>query len=207
MERMRDVRVARFERAGVMHVEFRFKALDQLLDPADSSPLPERELTEFAEEYIFGYLRECRLQNLAGLNISLPQDQVSPEMQMLLPDTIRRQYLFRLSDLDHETRLSLREGRISLAIAVFNATIAVLFFSIFASYLESLVVILLGGLITILNWVTIWNTYEYFVYDYRHLMHRRRIYRKVPALEIKVLTWPLTGNPEETVHPADREIG
>ncbi len=207
MESMRDVRVASFERDDAVHVEFRFKALDQLLDSTDPSPLPERELTEFAEGYISGYLRECRLQNLAGLVISLPQNQVSPEMLMLLPDTIRRQFRFRLSDLDHETRLSLREGKISLAIAVFNAAIAVLFVSVFASYLESLVVILLGGLVTILNWVTIWDTYEYFVYDYRHLVHRRRIYRKIPTLEIRVLGWPSADNPEETVSIADRQTG
>ncbi len=34
-------------------------------------------------------------------------------------------------------------------------------------YFDNPVVLLLGGLVTILNWVTVWDTYEYFVYEYR----------------------------------------
>jgi hypothetical protein len=183
---MRDVRVVSSETGGKVLVEFRFKALDQLLDASDPYPLPERELTEFAEEYIAGYLEEYRLKNLSGLIINLPQDQLSPELSSLLPDTIRRQFTSRLQDLNHEARLSLREGRISLGIAAFNAAIGVLFILLFADRLDSPVFLLLGGLITILNWVTIWGTYEHFAYDYRNLKRRQRIYRTIAGMEIRI---------------------
>jgi len=192
---MRDVRVVSAETGEKVLVEFQFKALDQLLDPSDPSPLPERELTEFAEGYIAGYLEEYRLANLSGLIVSLPEDQLSPELSDLLPDTIRRQFAFRIQDLDHEARLSRREGKISLGIAIFNAAIAVLFVELFSDYLHLPAVLLLGGLVTILNWVTIWDTYEYFAYDYRHLEHRRRIYRKIPGIEIRVAGRPSGGYP------------
>ncbi len=124
-------------------------------------------------------------KNLAGLIISLPEDQLSPEMPTQFPDTVRRQSMFRSFDLDHEIQLSLCEGKISLAIAIPNAAIAVLFVSISASSIESFV-LLLGGLITILNRVTIWDTYEYFAYGYRHPLRKRRIYRKISHLEIRI---------------------
>ncbi len=198
---MRNVGVASFERNGTVYVEFRFKAVEQLLDPSDPSPLPNRELTEFAEEYIVDHLNEYRLQNLGGLIISLPEGRISPEMSVQLPDAISRHFMFRSTDIEHEIRLSLREGKISLAIAIPNAVIAVLFVGIFANSLESLIVILMGGLITILNWVTIWDTYEYFVYDYRHLVRKRRIYRKIPALEIRIAGRQSVDNP---VRPVSR---
>ncbi|MDI6719829.1 MAG: hypothetical protein QMD46_09495 [Methanomicrobiales archaeon] len=34
--------------------------------------------------------------------------------------------------------------------------------------------------------VTIWDTYEYFVYDYRHLTSKQKIYRKITGMDIQV---------------------
>ena len=64
--------------------------------------------------------------------------------------------------------------------------IAILFVFFLNLDFENPVVLLLGGLITILNWVTIWHTYEYFVYEYRSLRRKRRIYRKIAGMEIRV---------------------
>lgn len=46
--------------------------------------------------------------------------------------------------------------------------------------------VLLTGLVTTLNWVTIWDTYEYFVYDYRREIRKRRIYQKLAGIGIRV---------------------
>ena len=51
---MREIAVKRSESDGMVALELKFKALDQLLDPEDPHPLPERELTELAEETIAG---------------------------------------------------------------------------------------------------------------------------------------------------------
>jgi len=88
-------------------------------------------------------------------------------------------------------RVSRREGRISLALAAFNAAVAIIFVTLFSGYIESemTILILFGGLVTILNWVTIWDTYEYFVYDYRRELRKRRIYRKLAGIDIGVEAW------------------
>ena len=183
---MREVGVTRTELDGILEIGFRFKSTDQLFDPDDPSPLSARELTEFAEEYISSYLDGCNLKKIAGITVGLPRDSLSPEEAALLPATIRRHFSFRIADLDDDRRVSRREGRISLALATFNAAIAVLFVVVFAGYLDGPVAILLTGLVTILNWVTIWDTYEYFVYDYRREIRKRRIYEKLAGIEIRV---------------------
>lgn len=183
---MREVEVVRTERDGAVEIAFRFKAAGQILDPDDPSVLPKRELTEFAEEFIAGYLDGCNIKKIAGITIGLPQDSLSPEEAALLPETVRRHFLFRSGDLDHDMRVSLREEKVSLALATLNAAVAIVFVTLFSGNLERTSVILLGGLVTILNWVTIWDTYEYFVYDYRKLARKRRIYRKLSGMDIRI---------------------
>ncbi|PKL63090.1 MAG: hypothetical protein CVV31_02740 [Methanomicrobiales archaeon HGW-Methanomicrobiales-2] len=186
---MREVRVTRIKQNGALEIGFRFKSMDQLLDPDDPSPLPAREVTEFAEEYIASYLDGCNLKKIASIVVSLPRESLTPEEVALLPETIRRHFSFRIADLDDDRRVSRREGRISLALAIFNATIAILFVVVFAGYLEGPIVALLAGFVTILNWVTVWDTYEYFVYDYRRELRKRQVYRKLAGIEILVEGW------------------
>ena len=186
---MQEVRVTRTERDGALEIGFRFKSLDQLLDPDDPSPLPAQEVTEFAEDYIASYLDGCNIKKIAGIAVSLPRKSLTPGETALLPEAIRRHFSFRIADLDDDMRVSRREGRISFALAIFNATVAVLFVTVFAGYLDGSVAVLLTGLITILNWVTVWDTYEYFVYDYRREVRKRRIYQKLAKIEIRVEEW------------------
>jgi hypothetical protein len=183
---MREVAVKMSESDGTINLDLEFKTLDQLLDPDDPSPLPERELTELAEETIAGYVDEFRIPRPVNLTVSLAGDSVAPEVLALIPDAIRRHFAFRLNEIDHEKRLSMSEGKISIGIAIFNATIAILFVFFLNLDFENPVVLLLGGLITILNWVTIWHTYEYFVYEYRSLRRKGRIYRKIASMDIRV---------------------
>ncbi|WP_342770669.1 MULTISPECIES: hypothetical protein, partial [unclassified Methanoculleus] len=98
-------------------------------------------------------------------------------------------FSFRIADLDDDRRVSLREGRISLVLAAFNAGVAILFVVVFAGYLDGPVAILLTGMITILNWVTAWDTYEYFIYNYRREIRKHRIYQKLAGIDIQVEGW------------------
>ncbi|MDI6719830.1 MAG: hypothetical protein QMD46_09500 [Methanomicrobiales archaeon] len=110
--------------------------------------MPGRELTEIAEEPIAGYVDEFLVKRPVELTISLAKDSIPADALARISDTIRRHFTFRLNDLDHEKRLSRREGRISFTIAVFNAVIAVIFVLFFAPFLEDTVFILLGGPVT-----------------------------------------------------------
>ncbi len=42
------------------------------------------------------------------------------------------------------------------------------------------------GFLTIMNWATIWDTYEHFVYDYRNLARKRRIFRKITKIPVEI---------------------
>ncbi|WFN34543.1 hypothetical protein L1S32_00020 [Methanogenium sp. S4BF] len=186
---MREIRVDRKTEDDGVTLSFRFKSIKQLLDSDDPAPLPGTELTQIAEEFIAGYLDEYRLKLPVSLILSLNAADITPDESLLLPEAVRRHFSFRVQDLMHERRLSRREGLYSLGIAICNALIAILFLSIVTVYelsLESFSVLLPGAFITIMNWVTIWDTYEHFFYDFHDLLRRKKMYEKISRIPIAV---------------------
>ena len=186
---MREILVNRLEEGGEVRLLFRFKSIGQLIDPDDPSPLPGAELTELAEETIAGSLDEYRVNTPVSLVIDLPERDIPSNGTTLIPDAIHRHFAFHIQDVAHDLVISRREGLYSLAIAIGNASIAILFLYLAMStetHIESFPFVLLAGFITILNWVTIWDTYEHFVYDYRNIWRKKRIYRKLSGIPISV---------------------
>jgi hypothetical protein len=186
---MRDIEVSRKEENGRVTLTFRFKSIGQLIDPDDPSSLPDTELTELAKETIAGYIDEYRVKKPMSLVISLPAGEIQADGSRLIPEAIRRNFAFHIQDIMHDLVLSRREGIYSLVIAIGNAFVAILFLYLVSSAeipLESFPTVLIAGFITILNWVTIWDTYEHFVFDYRDLLRKRRLYEKLSRIPISV---------------------
>jgi hypothetical protein len=190
---MQKIRVTRTFLEREVAIGIRFKALSQFLDADDPTPLPDQELTEFAEETIAGYVDEYRPKHPVKLMLEVPGKELPTGGEVLIPEAVKNHFSFRLPDLEHELILSRREGFYSFIIATFNAMLAVIFFT--AYYDEyvagNLIFVLLIGLITVLNWVTIWDTYEYFMYDYRNLSRKRKIYQKITRIPVTVAGYSL----------------
>jgi hypothetical protein len=45
---------------------------------------------------------------------------------------------------------------------------------------------LMIGVFIIINWVTIWHTYEYFVYDHRKLWRKYRVYDMLTRVNVDI---------------------
>jgi hypothetical protein len=69
---MKKIVVKKEEPGGTVLFTFRFKALVQLFDEGDPTPLPEKELTEDTEDALAGHLDEYRVSRPASLVIELP---------------------------------------------------------------------------------------------------------------------------------------
>ncbi|WP_319641579.1 hypothetical protein [Methanovulcanius yangii] len=168
---------------------FTFRSISVLFDPDDPAPLPETGLTGHAEETLAGYLNEFRIPAPVEMIISLPAAEMPPDGSTLIPEAIRQHFALGIGDIIHEQRISRREGIYSLCIAIGNALIALLFISIITVYdipIESPPIFLIGAFITIMNWVTIWDTYEHFLYDFRGIARRRRLYEKISRIPISM---------------------
>ena len=186
---MKKIVVKKEEHDGTVFITFRFKALGQLLDLDDPTPLPEKEMTEEAEEALFGHLDEYRVGRSASLVLEVPLKDLDNTESSLITDAVRHHFGFRLPDLTHELKLSWREGIYSLIISIGNAAFLIWFLLYTTKHeipVDAINVTIFMGFLTILNWVTVWDTYEHFAYDYRNLFRQRRIYRKITAIPVEV---------------------
>ena len=186
---MKKIIVNKEEKGADVFLTFRFKALGQLLDCEDPAPLPEKELTEEAEAAIAGHLDEYRVGRSASLTIELPKNDLAGGSSSLITDAIRHHFGFRRDDLTHDLKISRREGTYSLILALGNMAFLLLFVFYVTKNeipIDSINVVIILGFLTILNWVTIWDTYEHFVYDYRNIARQRRIFLKVTKIPVEV---------------------
>jgi hypothetical protein len=186
---MKEITVKKEEESGTVHFTFRFKTLGQLLDEGDPTPLPGKELTEEAEDALAGHLDEYWVSKPASMVIELPEKDLADTSSSLITEAVRHHFVFRQDDLTHDLKIARREGIYSLLLMVGNIALMLLFLfyvTVNEIPLESLKVLIIVGFITIMNWATIWDTYEHFVYEYRNLARKRRIFRKIIKIPIDI---------------------
>jgi hypothetical protein len=186
---MRVIMSEQREEDGIVTVRLHFKAREQLLDPGDPSPAARQELSQEAETAIITGFDAVRLKQPAALEILLPSAP-DPGDSAAIPEAIRHHLRHVLGEHEREWGIFVRERRASLAFAVFNVLIAIVY-SLILSRNEDLMTtvpgILIGAVIVILNWATIWDTYEFFIFGTRERWHRRKLLRKIMGSEIRVI--------------------
>jgi len=186
---MREIIVKKEEEDGTVHFTFRFKTLGQFLDEGDPTPLPGKELTEEAEDALARHIDEYRVGKSASFVIEIPEKDLADTSSSLISGAVRHHFGFRHDDLTHDLKIARREGTYSLLLMMGNIALLLLFLSYVTVNeipLESIKVLIIVGFLTIMNWATIWDTYEHFVYDYRNLARKRRIFQKITKIPVTI---------------------
>jgi hypothetical protein len=187
--RMKKIVVNKEEQGGTVLFTFRFKALGQLFDEGDPTPFPDKELTEEAEDAIAGHLDEYRVSRPANLVIELPEKDITDVSSSLLSQGIQNHFRFRYDDVSHDMKIHLREGIYSIILLLVNIAILVVYVYYATKNeipLDAVTTTLILGFITIMNWVTVWHTYEHFMYDYRNLARKRWIFEKITKIPVTI---------------------
>jgi hypothetical protein len=186
---MRVIQSIHREEDGCTTVSLLFKTKEQLLDPGDPSPPARQELTEEAEESIISNFDAAPLKKPVALEIQLP-DAGDSGTREGIPGAIRHHFRFVLSEHEREMGIFFRERRVSLAFTVINVFIAILYISLLyenEAWMASLPGVVTGAIIVILNWATVWDTYEFFIFDGRQRQHRKNLLEKIIGAEIRVI--------------------
>jgi len=186
---MRVIQAIHREENGLITVSLLFKTREQLLDPDDPSPPDRRELTEEAEQSLLSNCDAVPLKKPVVLEIRLPGDHVSGS-DTSIPDAVRHHFRYVLSEHEREWVVFLRARRVSLAFTVLNILIAFIYIVTLygnEAFMTSFAGLVTGAVIVILNWATIWGTYEYFIYDGLGRKHRLKLLRKILVAEIRVI--------------------
>jgi hypothetical protein len=174
---------------GRIIVSLKFKTRDQLLDPDDPSPLPEKELTQDAEDAILNNVFAYRLKKPVKLEIHVPMVP-DPGSVKEISEAVRNHFHFVLIGHIRDTAIFIRERRTALAFTVLNILIALLYIGyayLNENWMSTIAGTLIGGLVIIMNWATIWDTYEFFIFDGREKSQRKRLLNKIIDGEIQVI--------------------
>ena len=189
---MKVIKATRSEENGRTMVKLKFKTRDQLLDPDDESPIAERELTQDAEDAIINNVFAGRLKKPVTLEIQVA-DKPDPGSGKEISDAIRHHFRFILSEHERDTAIFIRERRMALAFTGLNILIAGiygLYAYLHTGWIDTIGGILLGALVVIINWATIWDTYEFFIFDGREKSQRKKLLNKIIDGEIRVVSLP-----------------
>jgi hypothetical protein len=170
-------------------VNLRFKTIDQLLDPDDPCPLRKKELTQEAEDAILNNVFAERLKKPVTLEIQVPGVPDSGSATEI-SDAIRHHFRSVLTDHQRDTAIFIRERRTALALTAFNIMLALFYLGysfIHEDWMTTITGQFIGGVIIIMNWATIWDTYEFFIFDGREKSHRKKLLNKIINADIRII--------------------
>jgi hypothetical protein len=194
---MKVVKATHREENDSTMVILRFKTRDQLLDPEDPSPLPHKELTQEAEDSIISNVFAFRLNKPITLEIQIPgEPDPGPAAEII--EAIRHHFRFVLAGHKRETGIFIRERRIALAFTLLNILIALLYAGYafqHEGWMNSIAGTMIGAVVVIMNWATIWDTYEFFIFDGRQQMQRKKLLNKIIDSEIRVVPFRQDSEP------------
>ena len=188
---MRVVKYSQAENANKSTIKLTFKSLDQLVDLEDPSPYPHKEITEVAEDAIASHVADLPLKKEAELIIAFPTAALNPEIQGSLAETIREHFAFRASELVLELKRKKSGLHQGLELTGTTVTITVIVAAIIKlipgsdKILTDVVQFFLAGVLTILNWVVIWDTYETYILEYRSLIKKIKVYGKIAQMSVR----------------------
>jgi hypothetical protein len=186
---MKVIEATSREENGRTRVNLRFKTRDQLLDPDDPSPLPKKELTQDAEDSIISNAFAGKLKTPITLEIQIP-GVPDPGSGAEIAEAIRNHFNFVLTGHERETRIFIRERRTALVLTGINILIALLYIGYVyqhENWQNTIAGMFIGAFIIIINWATVWDTYEFFIFDSREKMQRKKLLNKIIDAEIKVI--------------------
>lgn len=174
----------------VRAIELRVHDIGQLFHTLDPLPYRERDLDEHVEEYIVGWAGEMS-HGPSEIVIHLPADQAAREEAAHIQDAVRNYFAYRANVTTWELHELFRIGRgaliVGLAVLAGSVVLAralgdLLGGGDLARFFEE-------GLI-ILGWVANWRPVQIFLYDWQPLVRRRRLYRRLAAIPVRLAPSP-----------------
>lgn len=170
---------------SVATIELRVNQLQQLFNSFDPSPFNERDLDPDAEQYIIDSTDEYPLGRPLRLVIYLPADQTRGE-DLDLPKAIHHYFAYRAEETRRRIRLFLREGRRALTVALIFLFVCIVVRQLVLAVGKGLSAQIVDEGLYIVGWVAMWRPLEIFLYDWRPLRRRERLFAKLASVPVMV---------------------
>jgi len=168
-------------------IELHIRSIEQLFNPLDHSPLPERDLDEEAEHYIVGTARELDQRQPMAIVLHLPERAAKHRTAKDIPEALHHYFRYRSDQAAVDLRELFRVGRRSLAIGLCALVVTAMVNQAVRHYLpESPIGSLIAEGFFILGWVANWRPLEIFLYDWWPIKRKRDLLARLAASSVEL---------------------
>jgi hypothetical protein len=167
-------------------IEIRLNRFQQLFNSLDPSPFHDRDLDQDAEDYLVDSADEYPIKKPLTLVIHVPADQLEPTAAAALPQAIHNYFAYRMNETRRRLRFFLRDGRIALVVAIAFLLGCILLRQLARAVGEGLVLQIIDEGLYIVGWVAMWRPLEIFLYDWRPIWRRGRLFAKLSQIPVIV---------------------
>jgi hypothetical protein len=172
-------------------IRLRLPEIGKLFNAMDASPLPERDLSDDVEAFLFAWTEELGSGTAVSLVIQLERGPDDAESTRLVEAAVQHYFAYRAERVRIQFAQLMREGRRSLAIGLlflFSCFVAREFMGALsdgpiASFMQESVVIA--------GWVAMWRPMEIYLYEWWPLRRRRRILERMSRMPVRLELRPL----------------
>jgi len=171
---------------GVATIEIRLSRPQQLFNSLDPSPFHERDLDQDAEEYLVDSADEFPLKKPLTLIIHLPADQLQAGDAPDLAQAIHNYFAYRLDVTERRLRFYFRDGRMTLLVGLMFLFVCIAVRQLLLAVGGGLAASIADEGLYIVGWVVMWRPLEVFLYDWRPIRHRTRLYAKLARIPVIV---------------------
>jgi len=169
-------------------IEMRLNQPQQLFNSLDPSPFHERDLDPDAEDYLVDSVDEFPLKTPLTLVIHIPADQIQPDALDGLGQAIHNYFAYRRNETRRRLRFFFRDGRIALVVALAFLLVCIVLRQLALAFGQGLPSQIVDEGLYIVGWVAMWRPLEIFLYDWRPIWHRYRLFAKLAEIPIDVRT-------------------
>ncbi|HVY87950.1 MAG TPA: hypothetical protein VG942_03730 [Hyphomonadaceae bacterium] len=175
-------------RSDIKLIELQLERVEQLFDPFDPFPIPTRDLSHAAEEFIVGWARELPPSASIGIRIHLPPALAASADLVGLKTAIERHFQYRANRMAGDLRELMSVAEISLAIALTVLGLCVGLRQLVRSLMpESPLSGFLSESLLIFGWVANWKPIEILLYEWWPLRRKRRLLLRLAEASIDVV--------------------
>jgi hypothetical protein len=166
-------------------IDIHLPALRELFNALDPSPLVGRDVDDRVEEFIVGTAGDAPSHAPLELVVSTPPAPNSPKHEDV-GDAVRAYFAYLRDAQRLKVRRLMREGRAAAVLGLAFLAVCMTIGQGTRMALDEPVSEFLREGLLIIGWVALWKPVEIFLYDWRPMRARARLYDRLSRMQVTV---------------------
>lgn len=174
------------EPAAPFEIDIRLRTLDELFNSLDPSPLVDRDIDDAIEDFIVDSVPEAPRGAQISLVLHLPSGHLSSVDPAALEQSITNYFSFLEARQTRQLRLFLKESRRDALVGLVFLIACIAGSQLVRALGPGMGTALISEGLIIIGWVANWRPVAAFLYDWRPMREKARIYARLSRLRLQL---------------------